>query len=501
MPASVRNAARNYLVFLSATVLLLAILINSGALYVSSQTSLDRYWETLGGDPYRRSFIPLSVMNGTISGTRKWSFDPAAYSALAYYPMDVNPLIINIDGAGSSEIVVVNSGGVLIVLSGVDGSLIGYKVVNGEPHSTPAAADLDSDGWLELVLGTKNGSVIAIDFDQNWGMRYLWKSGKLDERISTSPLVVDLDSDGVYEVIVQTRAGVVCLNGVNGNLVWESKINDMVMVQSPALTGDINGDGVLDIIGSGFTGNVYAVSGKDGSIIWQKDLWTADKRLDKLFLIHTPLVADVDGDGVQEVVLSLGREVFGWVGGVVTRTGFLGAVVILDVNNGQIEALLNPSTPPLYSWFSQPALATGDIDGDGAYEILIANAAGNISMIDFTGTNYTIINLFSYDTYWTDPINGPMSPNAASIVIANVDGDTSYEAIIVSTGESGGRLSYLVYIYDFDTNTYAMIYDVYGDLGVRERRFNWPSLSLGDVDNDQSLEVVLVAYRLVICLE
>ncbi len=501
MPVSIRNAARTYLVLLSSLILLVAILASSGALYVSSQASLNSYWETLGGDPYRRSLIPLSMMNGTIGGNRKWSFDPAAYSALSYYPVDTNPLIINIDGTGSSEILVVNSGGVLILLSGLDGSLLSYKVVNGEPHSTPAAADLDNDGWLEVVLGTKNGSVVAIDFGQNWAIEYLWRTGKLDERISTSPLVVDLDSDGAYEVVVQTRSGIVCLDGASGNLLWSSKVNDMVMVQSPALAGDIDGDTVLDVIGTGFTGKVYAVSGKDGSIIWQKDLWSADQRLDRLFLIHTPVVADVDGDGSEEVVLSLGREVFGWSGGVVTRTGFLGAIAILDAGNGQIEAILNPSDPPLYSWFAQPALAAGDVDGDGAYEILVADAAGNIDMIDFTGTGYTVSRLFTYDTYWTNPANGPMSPNSASIVIANVDGDSSYEAVVLSTGESGGRLSYLVYIYDFGTGTYTMIYDVYADLGVGVRRFNWPSISLGDVDNDQSLEVVLAAYRLVICLE
>ena len=278
------------------------------------------------------------------------------------------------------------------------------------------------------------------------------------------------------------------------------------MVQSPSLLDDINGDGVLDIIGSGFLGLLYAVSGRDGTILWQTNLWRIDPVLDKMFIVHTPVVTDVDGDGAQEVLVSLGREVFGRVSTaegttVVTRTGFVGALAIVDAADGQVEAIVTSSNPVLYAWFAQPAVAVGDIDSDGVDEVVLAGADGNVTLLDYTGSNYVVTTLFTYDTYWTNPANGPMGPNSASVVIADIDGDTSYEAIILSTGDSRGRLSYLVYIYDFDTSTYTQIYNVYRDLTTTYRRFNWPSLSLGDVDGDQSLEAVIVAYRLVICLE
>ena len=497
MDARSGGTVRLTLILGTSLVFVVFILSSASPLTVLSQTGPDVWWETLAGNPYRTAYVQASIMSGAITGTEAWSFDPSLYSALGYYPFDSNPLIVDIDGKGGSEVVVVNSGGVLMVLNGATtntgGELLGYLWVNAEPHSTPAAADLDGDGLLEIVVGTKEGRVVALDISATWSINYLWESERLDERISTSPLVVDLDGDGLYEVVVQLRSGLVCLDGSTGSIVWRATVEDMVFVQSPVLLGDINGDGKLDVLGVGGFGEIYAVSGLDGSIIWEKNLWKLDPSLEGLFIVHTPLVADTDGDSVSEIVVSLGREVFGRPNRV-ERTGLVGSVAILDSGNGALEAVISPGGAVLYAWFAQPALAAGDIDNDGMAEIFLASADGKLYEIQYSGNGYSTTSVLTFDADWNTPAMGPTS---AGIAIADVDNDGSYEVVLIGTAAGNKNLDYEVYIYNVDTGTSTNIYT----FSVAGERFNWPSLSMGDADGDGSLEIVVVATHMVICLE
>ena len=490
------------LVFVTSLVLLTTSLVLLGgfSLEAVSQVSLDRWWETLGGNPYRTANLSPTVMSGSITGSTRWSFDASSYSALGYYPFDVNPLIANIDGQGGAEVVVVNSGGVVIILNGATtntgGELLGYLWVDAEPHSTPALADLNNDGFLEIVVGTRRGRVVALSVSSTWSISYFWRSEQLDERISSSPLVVDLDNDGVYEVVVQVRSGLVCLDGSTGSILWRATVKDMVMVQSPTLLGDINGDGVLDVIGIGSFGRVYAVSGVDGSIIWETNLWSQSSLLEGLLVIHTPVVADTDGDGVREVVVSLGREVFGRPVNVVERIDLIGRVAVIDSRNGVLEAVIDPPTGiELFAWFSQPSIAAADVDSDGAIEFFIASADGGLYQVDYTGTTYSVTRLFWFDSDWNIPAMGPTS---AGIALADTDGDNQYEVVLVGTVAGAENLEYIVYVYDIATNTTSQLYTTGS---IFRERFNWPSLSIGDVDNDNLVELVIVTTHRVTCLE
>ncbi len=490
------------LVVLLAIATATAVLLEDDVpLQALSQANPDIWWETLGGDPYRTAYVPLTVISGSLTGTVRWSFSAPSYAELGYYPFDTNPVIANIDGQGGAEVVVTNSGGVVVLLdaatTNTGGELLGYLWVDAEPHSTPALADLDNDGVLEIVVGTKRGRVVALDVSPaTWTISYLWSSEQLDERISSSPLVVDLDNNGVHEVVVQTRAGLVCLDGSTGAVKWRSVVKDMVMVQSPVLLGDINNDAVLDVLGSGVFGEIYAVSGSDGSLIWRRNLWSETTTLEGLLLIHTPVVADTDGDGVLEVVVSLGREVFGRPVNVVERVGLLGRLTILDSKSGAVEAVLSPTGMYLYAWFAQPAIAAGDVDGDNVVEVFLASADGYLYMIDYTGTTYSVTQFTNpYDSDWNIP---EMGPTSAGIALADLDGDSSYEVALVATVAGVENLEYRVYLYDIATGGTTQLYTT-GTI-FRER-FNWPSLSISDVDNDGLLELVVVATHRVICLE
>ena len=82
----------------------------------------------------------------------------------------------------------------------------------------------------------------------------------------------DLDSDGTPEVILFTDSGrVVVVKSDEGKVVWEA---DAKRAEATSFA-DINGDDVLDLLLTGREGAAFALSGRDGAIIWKDETFNA----------------------------------------------------------------------------------------------------------------------------------------------------------------------------------------------------------------------------------
>ncbi len=78
----------------------------------------------------------------------------------------------------------------------------------------------------------------------------------------------DLDSDGTPEVILFTDSGrVVVVKSDEGKVVWET---DAKRADAAAFA-DVNGDQVLDLLMTGREGAAFALSGRDGAIVWKDE--------------------------------------------------------------------------------------------------------------------------------------------------------------------------------------------------------------------------------------
>lgn len=157
-------------------------------------------------------------------------------------------------------------------------NLAGWPQPTAQPgFSSPALADLDGDGKLDVIIGagepfsTRPGDPIP-----GAGMVYAWhyngtpvsgwpvspknETGN-DSQILASPVVADIDGDGKLEVLI-TMVWSIHVYDADGNFkYWLDTL--WTAVSTPAI-GDTNGDGKADVwIGSG-----NALADKSAGYLW-----------------------------------------------------------------------------------------------------------------------------------------------------------------------------------------------------------------------------------------
>lgn len=130
----------------------------------------------------------------------------------------------------------------------------------------------------------------------------------------SSPRTADLNADGVKDIIIgagaaefeATDTAVIALDGRDGSILWALGAKDQI-VSNPVLL-DINRDNTLDIVIGGRSGQLMAVNGKSGDLLW--DFKSAQSLDFPLFNFYTPaIVEDYNGDEIPELLVAQGGDV------------------------------------------------------------------------------------------------------------------------------------------------------------------------------------------------
>ncbi len=82
----------------------------------------------------------------------------------------------------------------------------------GPVFSSPAVADVDGDGSLEVVVGSLDNRTYCLDGATG---REEW-SFETGDAVVSSPAAADVDGDGLPEIVAASRRGVVRCLGVVG---------------------------------------------------------------------------------------------------------------------------------------------------------------------------------------------------------------------------------------------------------------------------------------------
>ena len=201
------------------------------------------------------------------------------------------------------------------------------------PFIGPVIGDLDGDGEPEIVFasaksesGYESGRIIVVD-------------GKTLKVRAISPAVADrvygwtgihdiqlrdLDGDGRLEIVVGTDYvydGLIEVYSFSaGNdftLRWRNTTWPVGAPFTAVDVADVDGDGVPEILG----GVGYAHSGQQGTFIYAYDIVTGAEKWRTPFTLNGVVaglvLGDVDGDGVREMVTFAGTD--GWVFSGATR--------------------------------------------------------------------------------------------------------------------------------------------------------------------------------------
>ncbi|MBI4893020.1 MAG: PQQ-binding-like beta-propeller repeat protein, partial [Acidobacteria bacterium] len=197
-------------------------------------------------------------------GTRLWKY--ARESNEGSYRQ---PVLADVDGDKTLEILVTDSRGRLLVLDAA-GRLKLELHVTDYRLSPPAVADLDGDGAAEIIFGTEDKEVYC--FDARGELRWM---ATADGRFGrTLPLIADLDNDGRYEVylssaFVHAHPGVFALDARDGRLLWKAEAKLQSYHSLAAV--DLDGDRRPELLFGDKSTSLFAVR-QGGGALWSVQL-------------------------------------------------------------------------------------------------------------------------------------------------------------------------------------------------------------------------------------
>jgi len=347
--------------------------------------------------------------------------------------------------------------------------VVEWSLAGGESYSAPVIArlsDRDGDGDVDA---DDPPDILTVDLYTGEMWRFAG-DGSVAEPIRASTRVGslaygDVDQDGVANLLVaDARTLEVCALAPDLTVLWCATEVTSPSGGSPLLT-DLEGDGDLEIVAvggilDGATGTFEVALCSGPSVI-------------------QPVAADVDGDGVSEVLC--GRQLWRADGTSLfdlatpddlVATTFVdrdvdGTPEILVVDLYANLALLAPDGREIATYagspravFSAPCVA--DIDGDGDPEIGVAH-----------GTRFEVYD-GDLDPLWTAPISD--SSGDASCSAFDFDADGAFEFVYADEGD--------LYVFHGDGSVALQWADHSSGTA-----FEYPTIA--DVDLDGSAEIVV----------
>ncbi len=217
---------------------------------------------------------------------------------------------------------------------------------------------------------------------------------------------------------------------VSSMTVWDSSFTGGV----PVAMGDVNGDGVPDLVcgqGPGGTSGVKVLNGSNGSTLFQTTAFPTS---------HGSFVAvgDVNGDGLADIVTGAG-------------SGIQNRVRVFDGGTGSV---LRDFVPFDESFTGGVFVAAGDVNFDGRADIVTGTGAGTVASVKvFNGSDNSLIREFH-------PFIGMETfTGGARVACGDYDGDGRQD-IFTSTGAG---IPSEVYVWNGWTGWNMLAWSAFGD--------------------------------------
>jgi len=415
------------------------------------------------------------------------------------------PEIVDIDGDGLKEMFIYGDGGGPTKIYGFksDGTplegwpvRVDYVYLHGENLGSPSIADLDHDGYGEIIVNGEHSLYIYNHNGSVWKIITYNHNGDFTFGTPTNTIIEDINNDGSFELIRKfygsdgsMKGNQVIVMDLSGNVFsgWPKltynisynethsyKCSALGIGSSPAV-GNLDDDNEKEIIVGDIRnvfddlldpdntwhceGIVYAFN-LDGSNVPGFPVKIGGK------IFSSPAVVDINNDGYDEIIV-------GTYPSLVNNSG----LYVID-RHGRII----PGWPQLTGQEILASPAFADFDGDKNMEIAIFSTTSlkkNVYLFNITGHIISGWPQRIYGESYTSPITADVDNDGMIDVLVSAGSgfDPQYPGIY-----SGG-----VYAWNFDGSL------LYGYPKVIGNVCTQPAPTVADLDNDGIMELIAVS--------
>jgi len=482
-----------------------------------------------------RWLVAVLLFNDDVVVLELPSFEVVATGPATFDALELE--VADVVGGPVNEIILVGSEGGAIYDSTTIQELLTLPYSGWEL----AVGNVDGDPAVELVLG--GGEVVEI---RNGTTVLEWVVPMGGDEI----LLQDLDGTPPLEIVMADRSNLVAAFAFGDPTPWWGFPVGSIYLFSAA---DLTQDGIPEIlVSTGFGDEITGLHPTMGTPIWSENY--GDEFCDPYSYRRITMAGDIDGDGDDELIWPGGSDnhrklcvADAWSGDLIFRSavqqGPVRAVASGDLDgDGTVERIAidrdlslvvfdaDAPTPRSRVWLADDygpdwsdevtAIAVGDVDRDGAAEVVVAvdgyhsgggvheydgitlehergesyGLFGEISAIDiadldddswpeiaFAGGGGTLtigaVEGATGELEWSVAIDGQGS-TAQAVAVADVDTDPHLEIVAVGTGAYSFSPGSIV-IVDADTHDvrWSPVHEFYG-------------LDLVDIDGDGTAEIL-----------
>jgi hypothetical protein len=370
----------------------------------------------------------------------------SASPQVAFQAFDGNPpKVFDFNQDGVLEIIAQNDNQYVYVFDSQTGAILhelktkfppgwGARSFNG-----PEAAVLMHGDGVHLIVANSAATITSYRFDAVNSNHSKFKFIKeWDRRLNdcfpnpgmdSKPVLVDLDLDRRLEIVAATEESGIFALRADGTILWKACVGGGNAEPS---VGDLNQDGVPDVVFASDGGRITAFNGLNGATLWSYYV-PAAFNVGSGSMPVGPAVAQLDGVGGPDVVVGV-RDSHD----AVNFANDHALLLALNSNGGLLWGRQHPQANPLT--YTHPIVVDADMDGHaevywGDWNTIghkpPANEAdawkvtgpANFFRYDKAGT---LVWRQSLDTYWSNK----------DLALADVDGDGVQE--VLANGPQGG---------------------------------------------------------------
>lgn len=345
-----------------------------------------------------------------------------------------SPILVNLDAEPNLEIVFADQAGYIHARK-KDGSteLTGFPVIAGAALvGSISMADVNADGLLEFAASLQNGGILL--FNQLGTVLWTVPSGGT---LRSGPVIAPLGSANTLKIITPTQTGSLMVLNADGTFFTNFPASVSGAILGPPAVGDLNGDGVNEILITTLNGNLNAIDSSTGQNLAGFPVTMPGGSQNPI------TIANLDDDDDPDILVNTSTA------GYILAYHHDGSVLFQKNVGGQIKT----------------GAVVADVNNDGTKEIIVIGAAGIVNILTPSGSNLP---------------NTPININQAvecTPTVARFDGD-NYAGIIF--GDTNGRI-HSVRADGTESSNFPI--NINGNIKV--------SAALADLDLDNDFDIVI----------